>query len=141
MFGKKKRDSSKEGLDTACLLYQAALSNDRDLVLSLITGPETTDNGLAKALLLFWGIASEVPTVRAKLAEVTEQVPPQIQPAFRTSLTVIDTGNQHAFRPETALAQQTFIAVIVKVIADDPQGRELMQDVTSYGRSQLRSRG
>jgi hypothetical protein len=71
-------------------------------------------------------IAAEVPSVRERLEEIAEEVSNEIYPALETSFEVMDTGNQHLFRPQTATAQMTFIAVIVKVIADDPEAEELL---------------
>lgn len=128
MFGKRQK-RAREGLAAATLLFEAAKANDQDRVLELLTGDETTDDGLAQALMLFWGIAAEVPTVRERLEEVAQQVSDEVRPAFETSFAVLDTGNQHLFRPRTATAQMTFISVIVKVIADDPEGELLLRQM------------
>jgi hypothetical protein len=128
MFG-KRRERVRAGKAAAALLYQAAKRDDQDQILDILTGDKTTDDGVAQALMLFWGIAAEVPSVRTRLGEIAKEVPDDVRPAFKTSLDVIETGNQHLFQPKTARAQIAFIAVIVKVIADDPQGERLLHQV------------
>ncbi len=126
MIGKKQK-RIREGLSAASLLFVAAKNGDQDRILGLMTGPDTTEDGIAQALMLFWGVAAEVPSVRARLEEIADEIDPKVRQAFTTSFLAIDSGNKDAFRPETASAQMTFIAVIVKVIADDPEGERLLR--------------
>ncbi len=79
-----------------------------------MTGTETTEDGTAQALMLFWGIAADVPSVRERLEEIAAQVDAKYRQAFTTSFVAIDAGNKDAFRPETAMAQMIFIAYIAK---------------------------
>lgn len=68
MFGKE--DARKKLIArTALKLYMAVLAGDKSELYDLMTGPESDDDGTAGALMLFWAIAREVPSVRAGLGE------------------------------------------------------------------------
>ena len=126
MFGKKQQ-RIEEGVLAAELLYVAARSNDPNRILEVLTGPETTEDGIAQALMLFWSIIQEVPSVRSELEAIAETSDPKIRPAFITSFRAIDRGDKNLFRPETAVAQMVFIATSVKVITDDPEGERILR--------------
>ena len=130
MFGKKDA-RNKLIARTALKLYMAVLAGDKGELHELMTGPESDDDGTAGALMLFWAIASEVPSVRARLGEAAAATDPKYRRAFTTSLIVIDTGNQHAFQPESAVAQMLFIGTILAIIANDPEGSEALEDAIS----------
>ena len=130
MFGKK--DARKKLIArTALTLYMTVLAGDKGELHEFMTGPESDDDGTAGALMLFWAIAREVPSVRARLGEAAAATDPKYQRAFNTSLIVIDTGNQHAFQPESAVAQMLFIGTILAIIANDPEGSEALEDAIS----------
>jgi len=129
MFSKKSTKRINEGLFAATLLYEAAKNGDQERISDLITGPETTEDGIAQALMFFWGIAADVPTVRQRLEEIANQIDAKHRQAFTTSFTVMDTGNKDAFQPQTLVAQMEFISSIVRVIASDTEGERLLRQL------------
>ena len=96
---------------TALTLYMAVLAGDKGELHEFTTGPESDDDGTAGALMLFWAIDREVPSVRARLGEAAAATDPKYQRSFTTSLMVIGT--------------------ILSIIANDPEGSEALEEAIS----------
>ncbi len=96
----------------------------------LMTGPEW-DDGTAGTFKLFWPIARERPAVLARMGEAAAATDPKYQRACDTFLIITDTGNQHAFRPKSGVAQKLFIGTIFDILANDPEGSGALENAIS----------
>lgn len=133
MFGKKKQDRKRAGLQTALLQVQAARARDavraRDLIVG--TGPETTDESLWSAMELFLGIAREVPSVRTSLMQQAAAAPPDAQVAFASALAVVDSGNSSAFQGGNPEGQLRLMMTLPAIVAQDAAGSRLFDEMVA----------
>ena len=79
------------------------------------------------ALSSMFGIASKVPEVRAQLAVMTNQLPKELQPALRSAMMVIDTGNTKDFQGHSVNSQIALNFVLAKVIGLVPNARAYLR--------------
>lgn len=118
IFGGSKKDRERRlGVTTASLLVEAARSGDRDRVAELIFGPETTDEGLSKALVLFIHLAHEHLDVIQVVIDSAGDMPASAEMAFRTGIQCAKIGNATNFHGGNATGQALFIAVIARAVA------------------------
>ncbi len=118
LFGKSKKDRvSRLGVTTASLLVEAARSGDRERVAQLIFGPETTDEGIMRALVLFIHLAHDHPDVLQLVRETAAEMPESAETAFRTGIRCAEVGNATNFQGGNTTGQALFIAVIARAVA------------------------
>lgn len=118
LFGNSKKDRlGRLGVTTASLLVEAARSGDRDRVAQLIFGPETTDEGIKRALVLFIHLAHQNPDVLQLVKDTAAEMPESAEMAFRTGIRCAEVGNATNFYGGNATGQALFIAVIARAVS------------------------
>ena len=118
LFGEGKKDRSRRlGIATASLLAEAARSGDTERVGQLIFGPETTDEGVMRALVLFIHLAHDHPEVIEMLRQTAMEMPDSASTAFRTGIRCAEIGDSTSFQGGTPVGQGLFISVIARAVA------------------------
>ena len=130
MLGKRS-STIREGESTAKVLVDAAKSGSTERVSKLILGPETSDEGLQSALVIFIHVAHDNPDVIDLVRESWEGLPEFCDTAFASGLACARLGNASGFEGGTANGQAIFLAVIARAIALSPGAMSDMEALRS----------
>ena len=111
------------------LVLAAGEPDGAGAVEALLRSGRWTDDEQWWGLSGMFGIASQVPEVRAQLEYMTEQLPQELQPALRSAMRVIDTGNTKIFQGHSASSQLALHFVLAKIIGHVPEARAYVPNI------------
>ena len=121
MFNRKEKKFKSElnKVLTTTGLLKAAIAQDNDTMMAMVTGKTADDEGMRFALETLLLVAHRNPPVIARLRELSQQMPPKADQAFATGIQAAEVGSVRMFQGGNVVGQGLFIISMAAAISED----------------------